>query len=96
MARSSAARDAASMPRVGSSSSSTGAPPTATAAIATRWRSPPDSERGCAIGDVAAARARSIHDSTAPSSVRPRSRSVSAISARTVGRNSRLDGSWGT
>ncbi len=36
----------ASMPRVGSSSRSRSAPPTATAAIATRWRWPPERLRG--------------------------------------------------
>ena len=64
-------------------------------AMATRWRSPPDSERGCRSATSASPSA-AIHDSTAVSSDRPSSRSVSAISARTVGRNSRLDGSWGT
>ena len=45
-ARSSAVREGASIPRVGSSRSRTSAPPTATAATATRWRSPPASDRG--------------------------------------------------
>ena len=73
------------MPRVGSSSRSTGAPPTATAAMATRCRCPPDRLRGCAAARSVRCSASSQW-STAAASVWPRSRCVSSSSRLTVER----------
>ena len=90
-----ARRDAASMPRVGSSRRSTGAPPTATAAIATRCRSPPAQAARVPLRDVGEVRARRASDRRCRRREARAGAGSPAARARTVGANSSAFGFCG-